>query len=87
MRDFLQAEGFHMQALAIREKCFGTTHPEVAQSMANLAVVYHATGNHQKALAFYAGALTIYSRFRGADDPEMRTVMSNRDALFSRIGY
>ncbi|HEU4679917.1 MAG TPA: tetratricopeptide repeat protein, partial [Terrimicrobiaceae bacterium] len=62
-------------------------HPEVAQSMANLAVVYHATGNHQKARAFYAGALEIYRRFRGEDDPEMRTVIANRDALCSRIGY
>ncbi|HEY5954203.1 MAG TPA: tetratricopeptide repeat protein, partial [Terrimicrobiaceae bacterium] len=87
MRQFPKAESFHIQALAIREKCFGTMHPEVAQSMANLAVVYHATGNHQKALAFYAGALEIYCRFRGEDDPEMRTVITNRDALCLRIGY
>jgi tetratricopeptide (TPR) repeat protein len=87
MHSFLQAESFHLQALAIREKCFGTMHPEVAQSMANLTVVYHASGNHQKALAFYAGALEIYRRFRSENDPEMKTVMTNRDALSSRIGF
>jgi tetratricopeptide (TPR) repeat protein len=87
MRSILQAEGLHLQALAVREKCFGTMHPEIAQSMANLAVVYHASENHQKALAFYAGAMEIYRRFRSEDDPEMRTVMTNRDALFSQIGF
>lgn len=87
MRAFLKAESFHMQTLAIREKGFGTVRPEVAQTMANLAVVDRAAGNPQKALAFCSGALKIYRRFRGADDPEMRTVTTNRDALFSRIGY
>ncbi|HEY5707665.1 MAG TPA: tetratricopeptide repeat protein [Terrimicrobiaceae bacterium] len=81
LRDFVNAENLHMQALAIREKCFGAMHPDVAQSMANLAVVYHASGNHQKALAFYTGALKIYKCFRKSDDPEMQTVMANHEAL------
>ncbi|CAN5705298.1 hypothetical protein BH09VER1_BH09VER1_43610 [soil metagenome] len=34
-----------MQALAIREKSFGAMHPEVAQSMANLAVVSRSKSN------------------------------------------
>jgi Flp pilus assembly protein TadD len=82
-RDFSRAESFHMQALAIREKCFGAMHPDVAESMANLAFVYHASGDHQKALAFYSGALQIYKCFRKADDPEMRAVITNRDALLN----
>ncbi len=70
-----------MQALAIRETSYGAMHPEVAQSMANLAVVYHAMKNLQKAGSFYSGALKIYKRFRDADDPEMQTVQENYNAL------
>ena len=34
-----------------------------------------------QALAFYPGALKIYKCFRRSDDPEMQTVIANREAL------
>lgn len=81
--DLVRAENYHMQALAIREKCFGGTHPDVAQSLANLAVVYHSSRDYDRAESFYRAALDIFRRFRADDDPEVRTVQSNYEALLA----
>jgi len=59
-------------------------HPEVAQSMANLAVIYHAMKNFDKARSYYENSLQIYRRFRGPDDEEMQVVQANYEALLEK---
>jgi tetratricopeptide repeat protein len=47
------------RVLAIREKAFGPDHPDVAQSLHNLAVLYDAQGQTAKAAAIKARAQAI----------------------------
>jgi len=72
------------KTLAIREKCFGGMHPDVAQSLGNLAVVYHSSRDYDRAENFYRAALDIFRRFRPEDDPEMLAVQANYDALLRK---
>ncbi len=45
------ADSLDKRALAIRQKCFGTGHPAVTQSLENLAAVYRTTGRTDEAAA------------------------------------
>ena len=49
-RRFAEAEKTHLRALAIREKFHPPTHPDIAQSKCNLAVVYHSNGDYARGL-------------------------------------
>lgn len=80
-RDYVRAENMHLRALGIRESSFGAMHPEVAQSLGNLAVVYHLAGNFEKARSFYTAALQTYAATHAPDDPELAGLREN----FSRL--
>ncbi len=47
------------RALAIREKALGPKHPDVAQSLNNLAVLYANLGDYARAEPLYQRALAI----------------------------
>ena len=57
------------RALRIREKSLRPDHPEVAQSLNNLAVLYRATGDYAKAEPLYQRALGFGSRPLGQTIP------------------
>jgi tetratricopeptide (TPR) repeat protein len=46
---YAEAESMFKRALAIREKAFWTDHPDVLQSLGNLAEVYNAQGKYAEA--------------------------------------
>ena len=70
-----------MRARGIREQVFGAMHPEVAQSLANLAVVYHASSNFKKARAYYSAAMKTYLAFKKPDAPELASLRANLEKL------
>jgi len=80
-RDYAKAEDVHLRALQIRESAFGSSHPDVGQSMANLAVVYHARGLHAKAERFYKAALEILRAYADHDDPQIQRIIANYERL------
>jgi tetratricopeptide (TPR) repeat protein len=45
--------------LAIREKALGTTHPDVGQTLNNLALIYRAQGKYSEAEGLFKRALAI----------------------------
>ncbi len=71
--DFAKAENLHLRALQIREEIFGSNHPDVGQSLANLAVVYHAKRLHAKAERFYRSAIETLLHFYGRTIRRLRT--------------
>jgi tetratricopeptide (TPR) repeat protein len=55
--------------LAIRAKTLGLRHPQVAESLLNLAELYHAQARYAEAEQLHARALEIYEKMPGPDRP------------------
>ncbi|MDD5200718.1 MAG: tetratricopeptide repeat protein, partial [Terrimicrobiaceae bacterium] len=79
--DLVRAEDLHLRALQIRERAFGANHPDVGQSLANLAAVYHAKRLYAKAERFYRSALETLSQFHGPEDAQLRRIQENYERL------
>lgn len=66
------AERFYLDAFGVRVRVLGKEHPDVAQSIVNLAVLYENQSRNQKAETYYRTAAEIRERVLGATD--LRTV-------------
>src|SRR4029077_17893231 len=62
---FAEAESAHHQALELRRKVLGANHPDVAQSLCNLAWVYAVTTREKEALALLHEAAAIDDHMLG----------------------
>ena len=49
---YAEAEPLYKRALAIQEKALGADHPDVADTLNNLAILFASSGNSEKALAY-----------------------------------
>ncbi|MEE1092130.1 MAG: tetratricopeptide repeat protein, partial [Prevotella sp.] len=78
---------YHNKALGIREKVFGTEHPDVALSYNNIGEVYHSQGDFQKALEYHNKALEIYKKTIGTEHQYTKTVMENIDFLKQKMSH
>src|SRR3954454_17748946 len=63
------------------EKALGSNHPDVAQSLNNLAGLYDSQGKHAEAEPLYQRSLAICEKALGPDHPHTRLVRSNLDGL------
>ena len=73
-------------ALALREKVLGPEHPDVAQSLNNLAELYHAQGRYADAEPHYQRALAIQEKVLGPEHPDVATSLNNLAALYHAQG-
>ena len=76
---------YHNRALAIREKVFGTEHPDVAQSYNNIGLIYDSQGNYEKSLEYYNKALEIYEKFFGTEHPNVAMLYNNIGAICNSL--
>ncbi len=67
---------------AIREAQLGADHPDTATSLNNLAGLYDAMGQYEKALPLYERALAISEAQLGADHPSTATSLNNLAGLY-----
>jgi len=65
------------RALAIREKALGPEHPDVAQTLNNLGLVYKAQGRYEEALKTYGRALAINEKALGPEHPDLAKTLNN----------
>ena len=65
------------RALAIREKVLGLEHPDVAQSLGNLAEIYRAKGDYRRAERLHQRALAINEKALGAEHPSVAISLNN----------
>jgi CHAT domain-containing protein/Tfp pilus assembly protein PilF len=70
------------QALALREKALGPMHPDVAESLINLASLYQAQGAYAKAEPLCIRALDIREQALGPMHPDVATSLNNLAALY-----
>ena len=66
------------KALGIREKVLGKEHPDVAQSLNNLAALYESQGNYGKAEPLYVRSLAILEKVLGKEHPSVATLGRER---------
>ncbi len=67
----ITAEPLYERSLAIREKVLGSAHPDVAQSLNNLALLYHVQGKYAEAEPLYQRALRIDEKALGPEHPNV----------------
>jgi tetratricopeptide (TPR) repeat protein len=72
--------------LAIREHAFGANHPDVAQTLNDLAVVRDAAGDHAAAVSLYERAAAITERTLGPNHPDAAMTYNNLAVLDSELG-
>src|SRR6185295_15860715 len=85
-RRFAEAEKTHLRALAIREKVHPPTHPDIAQSKCNLAVVYHSRGDYAKAADLYRASLESWEEATETPPEDYEIVASNYADLLRSLG-
>ncbi|MEE3719016.1 tetratricopeptide repeat protein [Tumidithrix elongata RA019] len=84
--NYREAIPIAQRALAIRETALGADHPDVAQSLNNLAGLYQAQGNYPAAEPLYKRALVIREKALGADHPDVATSLNNLALLYQAQG-
>ena len=83
---YAEAAKIAKRASALAEKDFGPDHPNVAQSLNNLALLYRAQGRYAAAEPLYKRSLRIYEKALGPDYPAVATTLNNLAALYQRQG-
>lgn len=74
------------ELVAIAERVLGPSHPTVAATLNNLAVLYKELGNYSEALPLYQRSLAIRERALGANHPDVATSLNNLANLYSDQG-
>ncbi len=74
------------EVLAIRENALGADHPDTANSLDSLALLYDSMGNYAKAEPLYARALAIREKALGADHPDTANSLGRLATLHQSMG-
>ena len=74
------------QALDLRRRLLGGTHPATLSSMTDLAALYQAQGKYPQAEALYIKILEVHRRVRGEEHPDTLRDLSNLAALYQVQG-
>ena len=83
---YAEAERLHKRALAIKEQAFGENHPDLADSLNNLAGVYNAQSKYAEAEGLYQRALAIYEAKLSKDHPSVARILNNLGNLHGAAG-
>nr|MDZ8043395.1 tetratricopeptide repeat protein [Nostoc sp. DedQUE02] len=63
----------YIEALSMRKRLLGDEHPDIANSLNNLAVLYNLQGRYSEAEPLYIEALEIAEQRLGANHPNTIT--------------
>ncbi|WAS05963.1 tetratricopeptide repeat protein [Gloeomargaritales cyanobacterium VI4D9] len=83
---YAQAQQSFERSLAIREQALGKNHPDVAQSLHNLAWLYQVQGQYQKAEPLYQRSLAIKEQALGKNHPDVAQSLNNLAGLYQAQG-
>ncbi|MDD1434838.1 tetratricopeptide repeat protein [Dolichospermum sp. ST_sed6] len=70
-----EAEPLYQQALSLRRELLGDRHPDVADSLSNLAALYYNTQRYSEALQSIQLAIQIYEQTLGTDHPTTQNAL------------
>ncbi len=72
--------------MEIRRTALGERHPDYADSLNNLASLYHAMGRHADAEPLYKEAMEIRRTALGERHPSYATSLNNLAGLYDAMG-
>ena len=84
--DYLEAEKWYLESIAIREKALGKEHLDYAISLTNLGRLYKDMGNYEKAELFFLEAKAIWEKVGGKEHPDYAISLTNLGRLYRDIG-
>ena len=84
--DYTQAGLILEDALSIREERLPADHPDVAQSLNNLAELYKAQGRYAAAEPLYKRSFAIMEKALGPNHPAVATALNNLAVLYKVQG-
>src|SRR5258708_1212199 len=64
----------------------GADHPDTAQSLNNLAGLYHTQGKYEQAEPLFQRALKIHKQVYGKDHPDIASNLNNLAGLYDDHG-
>ena len=70
-----------MMEIQQREALYGPNHPNLADSLSNLAILYNQSGEYDKAQPLYERALQIYQTVHGPDHPDVAHTLTDLAVL------
>lgn len=74
------------EELAMREEELGPEHPDVAESLSNLAILYNQKGEYDKAQPLYERALAIFERTQGKHSSDVAHTLTDLAVLHLEQG-
>lgn len=78
---YSKAESLNVQSLELRKRLFGEDHPDVAQSLNNLACVYYSLARYSEAEPLLIQALEVRERRLGVNHRLTATTRKNLETL------
>nr|WP_236117196.1 tetratricopeptide repeat protein [Hassalia byssoidea] len=81
-----KAEPWSEQCVEVTKKRLGEEHPDVAQSLNNLALLYDSQGRYSEAEPLHLQALELRRRNLGEEHPDVALSLNNLAALYDSQG-
>lgn len=82
---YAAAESLFLQAMDIRRRALGETHPDYSTSINALGVLYHRWGQHEKAEQALKDAIANVKQVWGPDHAEYATALNNLGMLYNSM--
>jgi len=83
---YQEAEPLYLQALHVREQALGPEHPDVASTLANLAVLYRSQGQYEQAEPLFQRALHVREQALGSEHPDVASTLASLAILYREQG-
>jgi tetratricopeptide (TPR) repeat protein len=83
---YFRPEKLFMRSLMTREKVLDSEHPDVTNSLNNLAALYRSQGKYEQAEALYTRSLNIREKVLGSEHPDVATSLNNLAVLYESQG-
>ena len=83
---YSQAEQWFEQSLTTCRERLGQEHPDVANSLNNLALLYYSQGKYESAQPLYQQALEMRKRLLGQEHPDVAQSLNNLAGLYDSQG-
>src|SRR6266542_1220515 len=74
------------RALELREKALGPDHPDVAQSLHNLAIIHRLKGDYAKSEPLFQRALDIKEKAFGPENPDVAASLNSLAIIYHAKG-
>ena len=84
--DYARAEILMRNAIEIRKKTLGESHPIYGVSLNNLALLYMDLGDFARAEPLYQSSLAIEKKSRGEHQPNYAVNLNNLATLYTQMG-